>query len=73
MARLQIAAAFHAHALGPALFVLGALATALALVGALRALPVAETLRRLRASTLAVIIAVAVILVWIVRAVSVAA
>jgi hypothetical protein len=67
MARLQITSALHSHPLGPLLFALDALAVPLTLVGFTRAWPINLALRRLRAGELAVIISLAVLLVWVAR------
>lgn len=67
MARLEITAAFHAHWLGPALFVLTALTIPLSMVGALRVWPFAQAIKRLRLAWLAAIIAAAVLGAWLMR------
>ena len=67
MARLQITGAWRAHPLGPVLFSLTLIAVAVCAWGCARALPPAETMKRLRLSRLLVIIAAAVVIAWLAR------
>jgi hypothetical protein len=67
MARFDFVAAERAHALGGPLYALTVVACVISLPACVRAWPIADTLRGLRVTRLAVIIGAAAMLVWVVR------
>jgi hypothetical protein len=67
MARLQITQAFAAHALGPLLFALTLASVPLSLWGCATGSPFTDTIERLRLARLAVIIAAALAVSWLLR------
>ncbi|MDH5672554.1 MAG: DUF2752 domain-containing protein [Myxococcales bacterium] len=67
MAQSHFAAAFAAHAVGPLLFALTALAVPLSLYACLRAWPVVETIERLRLQGLVLWVSAAVFFAWLLR------
>ena len=70
MARGLLTPALRAHALGPLLFALTCASVPLGIVASARAWPISVTLRRLRAPALAVIIAGAALVHWVVRSIA---
>jgi hypothetical protein len=67
MARFDFVAAEHSHALAGPLFALTVIACVISLPACVRAWPIADTLRGLRVTRLAVIIGAAAMLAWVVR------
>jgi len=70
MARGLLTPALRAHALGPLLFALTCASVPLAIVASSRAWPISVTLQRLRARAVAVIIAGAALVYWVVRSIA---
>jgi len=68
MARMDLTCAWHAHALGPLLYVLTVAMVPCCAFACVAGLPLAATLQRLRVPALAVIIAVAALVHFVVRA-----
>ena len=67
MARMQVTSALHAHALGPVLFLLVALALPCSLLACARGVPVLHVIELLRVARVAAMIGLAVALCWITR------
>jgi hypothetical protein len=67
MARMQVTSALHAHALGPLLFALVALAPPSFTLAFTRAVPPMHVIGSLRVAWLAAIIGLAVLLIWTTR------
>ncbi len=72
MARLEVASAMRAHLLGAPLFALTVATVPLSFFACLRAWPIVETMKRLRARRIAAIIAVAALVSWVARIVAIA-
>jgi hypothetical protein len=67
MAHLQFTPAFHAHWLGPPLFVLTAVTVGVCAWGSATRMPIAPTMIRLRVVRVLAIIAAAALIVWVAR------